>query len=77
MSLENLVGISVDTLRPDRDQIARLLAAADRNIADAGLDGLSAENRFVESVVSECLASAGALRAQVRAWLNGHRPELL
>jgi len=31
---------------PDAAQVARLLAAAERNILDAQLDGLSAENRF-------------------------------
>jgi hypothetical protein len=46
MSLENLVGVSLDTLKPDRSHVARLLTAADRNIADSRLDGLSAENRF-------------------------------
>jgi len=46
MTLRNLLGISLDTVISDRAQAARLLAAAERNLADANLAGLSAENRF-------------------------------
>ena len=46
MSLRNLLGISLDSVTPDRAQLSRLLKAAERNIADARLDGLSPENRF-------------------------------
>jgi hypothetical protein len=46
MTLINLLGISLDTIVADRAQVARLLAAAQRNIADAQLQGLSSENRF-------------------------------
>jgi hypothetical protein len=46
MTLQNLLGISLDAVAPDKAQLARLLAAAQRNIADAQLKGLSAENRF-------------------------------
>lgn len=46
MSLQNLLGISLDRIEPDQMQIRKLLAAAERNIADAQLAGLSAENRF-------------------------------
>lgn len=46
MNLTNLLGISLDTVAADRAQVARLLAAAQRNIADAQLQGLSSENRF-------------------------------
>ena len=46
MSLQNLLGISLDAVTPDAAHVARLLAAAERNILDAQLDGLSAENRF-------------------------------
>jgi len=46
MSLQNLLGISLDTIAPDKAQVAKLLAAAQRNIDDAQLAGLSAENRF-------------------------------
>jgi hypothetical protein len=46
MSLQNLLGISLDRITPDTAQVLKLLAAAERNIADAQLAGLSAENRF-------------------------------
>jgi hypothetical protein len=35
MSLKNLLGISLDAVAPDKALIGKLLAAAQRNIADA------------------------------------------
>ena len=46
MSLDNLVGISLEKLEPDSTSIARLLAAAKRNITDATIMAVSPENRF-------------------------------
>ena len=46
MTLKNLLGISLDAIQPDVAVVGKLLAAARRNIADAQLAGLSAENRF-------------------------------
>lgn len=46
MTLKNLLGISLDVAPADTSLVARLLAAAERNIADAHLPGLSVENRF-------------------------------
>ena len=46
MSLKNLLGISLDEIQTDKAHVAKLLAAAERNIADAQLHGLSSENRF-------------------------------
>lgn len=46
MTLKNLLGLSLDAVAPDRAHIGKLLAAAERNIADAKLQGLSTENRF-------------------------------
>jgi len=46
MSLDNLLGISLETIEPDAATIAKLLAAAKRNIADAHIKEVSAENRF-------------------------------
>ena len=43
MSLQNLVGRSLETVAPDRAAMARLLAAAERNLADARLTGLLIE----------------------------------
>ncbi len=46
MTLQNLLGISLDAVTPGRVQVERMLAAVDRNLADAKLAGLSAETRF-------------------------------
>ena len=46
MSLDNLIGISLETIQPDAEAITRLLSAAKRNIADAQVAQISAENRF-------------------------------
>lgn len=46
MSLDNLVGISLEAITPDGATIRRLLSAAERNIADAHVREISAENRF-------------------------------
>ena len=46
MSLDNLVGISLEKVAPDTTTIKRLLAAAERNIKDAQVLEISGENRF-------------------------------
>jgi hypothetical protein len=46
MTLKNLLGLSLDAVAPDKAHISKLMAAAERNIADAKLQGLSTENRF-------------------------------
>ena len=46
MTLQNLLGTSLDAITPSREQIARLLAAAQRNLVDAGVEQLSNESRF-------------------------------
>jgi hypothetical protein len=46
MSLNNLVGISLEKVAPDAVMIGRLISAAERNIADAKVTAISAENRF-------------------------------
>lgn len=46
MTLKNLLGISLDAVPLDAVLVGKLLTAAQRNIADAQLAALSAENRF-------------------------------
>jgi hypothetical protein len=46
MTLDNLIGITLERIKPDPTAIARLLEAAQRNITDAELVALSNENRF-------------------------------
>jgi len=67
MSLSNLLGLSLEAVAPDRSAIARLLAAADRNIADSRLTGLSAENQFdaAYKAIMQC--------AMIALHANGYR----
>jgi len=46
MTLDNLIGKSLERIEPDSAAIQRLLEAAKRNIKDAELKGLSNETRF-------------------------------
>ena len=46
MSLDNLVGLSLEKVEPDPATIKRLLSAARRNIQDAQIEAVSNENRF-------------------------------
>jgi hypothetical protein len=65
--LENLLGRSLERVAPERAGIARMLAAAERNLADAQLAGLSAENRFDAAYKAIMQSAMAALRA------NGYR----
>ena len=67
MTLQNLLGISLDAVTPDKAQLARLLAAVERNIADAQLERLSAENRFDVAYKAILQLAMAALHA------NGYR----
>lgn len=67
MTLRNLLGLSLEAVTPTRAQVAKLLAAADRNIADAQLPGLSAENRFDAAYKAVMQTAMTALHA------NGYR----
>lgn len=46
MSLQNLVGLSLETVTPSKQTIHRLLEGAARHIADAKVKVVSAETRF-------------------------------
>jgi hypothetical protein len=46
MSLDNLVGKTLEKIEPDRSAIKKLLASAERNIADSHVMEISSENRF-------------------------------
>ena len=67
MTLQNLLGISLDAIEPDKTLVAKLLASAQRNIADAQLAGLSAENRFDATYKAILQVAIVALNA------NGYR----
>lgn len=68
MTLENLLRTrSLVAVAPDRGAIQKLLAAAQRNLQDAGLEALSADNRFdaAYKTILQC--------AMVGLWANGYR----
>lgn len=55
--------MSLDAIAPDKTQIAKLLAAAQRNVQDAQLSALSAENRFDAAYKAIMQLSMAALQA--------------
>jgi hypothetical protein len=63
VSLDNLVGRALERVAPERAGIARMLAAAERNLADARLRALSAENRFDAAYKAILQCAMVALRA--------------
>ena len=67
MSLDNLVGISLERIEPDAGSIAKLLDAAKRNLADAHIKEVSAENRFDAAYKAIMQLANAALQA------NGYR----
>jgi len=67
MSLDNLLDISLENIKPDAAVIKRLLAAAERNIADAHVMAISSENRFDVAYKAIMQLANAALQA------NGYR----
>jgi hypothetical protein len=60
MSLQNLVGISLDTITPARETVRRLLEGAARHIADARVTVVSADTRFTSAYTAiRMLADVG------------------
>lgn len=68
MSLQNLLGVSLEKAPPNALQITQLLAAANRNIADARIASLSEENQF------DAAYKAIMQLAMVGLLANGYRP---
>jgi len=63
MSLDNLVGVSLERVEPDVSVIKRLLSAAARNIADSHIMEVSSENRFDAAYKAIMQLSNAALQA--------------
>ena len=63
MTLDNLIGKLLERINPDSSAIQRLLEAAQRNIKDAELAGLSNENRFDATYKAIMQLSNAALQA--------------
>lgn len=67
MSLDNLVGKTLEKIDADAAAIQRLLSAAERNIADSHVIEISSENRFDVAYKAIMQLSNAALQA------NGYR----
>ena len=68
MTLDSLLAIhKLVRQSPDKAGIGRLLGAADRNLADAKLQALSADNRF--DAAYKCIMQC----AMLGLWANGWR----
>ena len=67
MSLDNLVGVSLDRITPDAVTIKRLLAAAERNINDSRVEAISNETRFDSAYKAILQIAIAALQ------INGYR----
>lgn len=63
MSLDNLVGRTLEKIEPDVSIIKRLLSSAERNIADAHVMEISSENRFDVAYKAIMQLSNAALQA--------------
>jgi hypothetical protein len=68
VSLKNLAGISLEAVVADKSLVGLLIQAAERNVADAQLKGLSVENRFDVAYKAVMQMAMVALNA------NGYRP---
>ena len=67
MGLDKLAGITLDRIKPDASVIKRLISSAERNIADAHVLEISAENRFDVAYKAIMQLANAALQA------NGYR----
>jgi uncharacterized protein (UPF0332 family) len=67
MTLKNLVGISLEQIPIDPDSVKRLVAAAERSIADSKITALSIESRFDTAYKAIMQIANAALQA------NGYR----
>ena len=68
MSLANLLKINkLQAHNPSRDAVHRLLEAANRNLTDAHITEISAENRF--DAAYKCIMQS----AMLALWVNGYR----
>lgn len=67
MTLQNLLGISLEVITPNKLFLTQLLNAAQRNISDAHIDAVSAENRF------DAAYKAIMQLAMVSLYANGYR----
>lgn len=67
MTLDNLIGKSLEHIEPDSAAIRRLLEAAQRNITDYSGDLVE------DAAVTECLLQARYLLATITTWLGSEK----
>jgi len=67
MTLQNLLGLSLEAITPDAIAVSRLIEAAKQSLADASLSELSAEGRFDMAYKAIMQSANAALQA------NGYR----
>ena len=67
MTLDNLVGSSLERIDANPDAVRRLIEAAERNLNDAQVDAISTENRFDAAYKAIMQLANAALQA------NGYR----
>jgi len=63
MTLENLLGTALESIQKDAANVSRLLAAANRSLADAKLPQMSSEGRFDMAYKAIMQAANAALQA--------------
>ncbi len=71
MSLQNLVGISLETITPSRVVVRLDALRKQRNLTEYTGDTIP------EASVAECLSQAETLHATATAWLKSHRPDMM
>jgi hypothetical protein len=75
MTLQSLAGKTLERIEPDRVYVARLLAAAERNLADAQVVSVSAENRFdaaYKAIMQLAMVALNANGWRTRTSVPGH-----
>ncbi len=80
MTLDNLVGISLERVTTDTATVSRLIEAAKRNIEDAHIEAVSNENRFDAAYKSIMQLANAALQAKGYRTLTskpGHHQTML
>jgi hypothetical protein len=64
MTLNNLVGKTLETITPNQNAIRKLISAAERNIADSKITAVSTENRFDAAYKAIMQIANAALQAK-------------
>jgi hypothetical protein len=77
MTLQNLVGISLDRIAPAKDTIRRLLDGAARHMRTQRNLAEYTGDIIPDSAVMDCLAHAQSLYALTLDWLENNQRELL